>query len=123
MDYKLSSRTVRVAIDGELGIFETQTRFDICGLDGTVIDDAQGYGYKSAQAAHKAAAYKLKGGRQKASATKAFWRKNPYFAKKLADVLLINFKAPPSDAELIAFAAECGVPNFNPALIKALPSP
>ncbi len=26
MDYKLSSRTVRAAIDGELGTFETQTQ-------------------------------------------------------------------------------------------------
>lgn len=122
MNYTLKPRTVRVAIDGELGIFDTQTRFDICGLDGTVIDDAQGYGYKSAQAAHKAAAYKFKGGRQKTEVANLFWRKNPDFAKKLADVLLINFKTPPSDAALIAFATECGIPDFNPAFIKALPS-
>ena len=121
MNYQLKSRQVRVAIEEEFGIYEMQTRFDICDADGKVIDDAQGYGYKTAQSAHKAAAYKFKGGKQKADAAKAFWRKHKEFAKKLSDVLLINFKDPPSDPEIVAFAAECGISNFNPKFIKALP--
>lgn len=112
---------MRVAIDEEFGIFDTQTRFDICDADGKVIDDAQGYGYKTAQSAHKAAACKFKGGKQKAEAAKAFWRKHKDFAKKLSDRLLDNFKDPPTDAEIVAFAAECGVTHFNPKLVKALP--
>jgi hypothetical protein len=112
---------VRVAIDEEFGFFEMQTRFDICDIDGTVIDDAQGYGYKTAQSAHKAAAYKFKGGKQKVDAAKAFWRKHKDFAKKLSDVLLENIKDPPTDAQIVAFAAECDVTNFNPKLVKALP--
>lgn len=121
MNYQLEARTARVAIDEEFGIFETQTRFDICDADGKVVDNAQGYGYKTAQAAHKAAAYKFKGGKQKADAAKAFWREHKDFAKKLTNMLLDNFKDPPTDAEIVAFAAECGVANFNPGLVKALP--
>lgn len=121
MSYQLKSRQVRVAIDEEYDMYETQTRFDICDLEGKVMDNAQGYGYKTAQSAHKAATYKFKGGKQKADAAKAFWREHKEFAKKLSDVLLINFKDPPSDEEIVAFAAECAVSNFNPKFVKALP--
>ena len=121
MNYQLKSRQVRIAIDEEFGMYETQTRFDICDADRKVIDDAQGYGYKSAQSAHKAAAYKFKGGKHKADAATAFWRQNKEFARKLSDVLLVNFKAPPPDSEIAAFAAECGISNFNPKFVKALP--
>lgn len=121
MNYQLKARTVRVAIDEEFGIFDMQTRFDICDMDCNVIDDAQGYGYKTAQSAHKAAAYKLKGGKQKADAAKVFWRKHKDFAKKLSEVIMDNFKDPLTDAEIIAFAAECGIADFNPKLVKHLP--
>jgi len=57
----------------------------------------------------------------KVDAAKAFWRKHKDFAKKLSDVLLKNIKDPPTDAQIVAFAAECGVTNFNPKLVKALP--
>lgn len=121
MNYQLKARQVRIAIDKEFNIYETQTRFGICDADGKVVDDAQGYGYKSAQSAHKAATYKSKGGRQKAEAAKAFWRKHKDFAKKLSDMLLNNIKDPPTDAEMVAYAEECGVTDFNPKFVKALP--
>lgn len=121
MRYQLKSRVVRIPIDEAFGIFDTQTRFDICDMDGKVIDDAQGYGYKTAQSAHKAAAYKFKGGKQTSDSAKAFWRKHKYFANKLSNMLLDNFKEPPTDTEIVEFAAECGVSNFNPKLVNALP--
>ena len=40
-------------------------RFVITDDDGKVVDDAQGYGYKSKQKAHKAMWYKFQGGKQK----------------------------------------------------------
>lgn len=40
-------------------------RFSIADLDGKVIDDAQGWGFKSKQAAIKAAWYRFGGGKQK----------------------------------------------------------
>ncbi len=91
MNYQLKSRTVRIAIDEEFGIFDTQIRFDICDRDGNVIDDAQGYGYKTAQSAHKAASYKLNGGKRR------------------------------SDAAIIAFAAACGIIGFDPKMVRSLP--
>lgn len=121
MSYQLKSRQVRVAIDEEFSMYETQTRFDICDADGKVIDDAQGYGYKSAQSAHKAASYKFKGGKKKADEAKAFWRHHKEFAIKLSDLLLSSFKEPPSDADIIAFSVECGISDFNSKFVKALP--
>ena len=63
MNYQLKSRQVQIAMDAASGLYETQTRFDICDATGKVLDNAQGYGYKTAQSEHKAAAYKFKGGR------------------------------------------------------------
>ena len=65
MNYQLKSRQVQIAMDAASGLYETQTRFDICDATGKVLDNAQGYGYKTAQSAHKAAAYKFKGGRKR----------------------------------------------------------
>lgn len=122
MEYQLKSRIVRVAIDEEFGMYDDQTRFDIYDLKGNLIDDAQGYGYKSAQSAHKAAAYKFKGGKQKSDAAKLFWRKHPDFAEKMLDELIANVKEPLSDEEIIAFAAKCGIDNFDVKLLKSLSS-
>lgn len=121
MNYQLRSRDVRITIEEQLGIYDTQTRFDICDETGKVIDDAQGYGYKTAQAAHRAASYKFKGGKKKVDEAKAFWRQHKEFATKLSEAMEYSFKDPMSDEELVAFAAECGVLSFNPKLIKWLP--
>lgn len=43
-----------------------EKRFAIFSEGGKCLDNAQGYGYKTRQAAHKAAAYRYKGGRKKA---------------------------------------------------------
>lgn len=55
MGFNLKTRTVRVVTDEELGIFERQTRFVVCDDKGAVVDDAQGYGYKTEQDAREAA--------------------------------------------------------------------
>ena len=52
-----------------------QSRFAIADLSGKIIDDAQGYGYKTAQSAHKAASWKLKGGKEKDASQKSDYRK------------------------------------------------
>jgi len=41
-------------------------RYAIADTNGKIIDDAQGYGYKSKQAAYKVANYKFKGGKSRA---------------------------------------------------------
>lgn len=61
-----------------------------------LLDDAQGYGYKSVQAASKAGWYKFKGGKEKISITKkkalTFWSQNPDAAKDFNSELEYNFK-------------------------------
>ena len=47
------------------GFFNMETRFIIIDEDGVIVDDAQGYGYKTASKAHKAAWYKFNGGKKK----------------------------------------------------------
>ena len=123
-EYTLQSKTFKIEIDADFDMYDYQTRFVICGKDGAVIDDAQGYGYKTAQAAHKAAWYKLNGGKKKVDGAKKtaikFWRTHKDFAKALKNVLEINFKNPMTDQEIIEFASTHGVANFDPKMVKYL---
>lgn len=121
MEYQLTTRLVKIPIEPEFGLYEHQTRYDICDMQGNVIDDAQGYGYKTAQSAHKAAAYKFKGGKKKSDEAKAFWRKNKDFAKKLNYLLEVNFKDLPTNQEVIDFALENNVTDFKIEFVKHLP--
>jgi hypothetical protein len=61
-----------------------------------VLDDAQGYGYKSVESASKAAWYKYKGGKEKILSTAnkclQFWNQNPEAAKYFSDSMEWNFK-------------------------------
>ena len=74
-------------------------RFAISDESGKVVDDAQGYGYKTKQSAFKAMSWKLQGGKQKAeSQAKAFrsWLKedvkHPKIIKEFNDQMEWNFK-------------------------------
>lgn len=67
--------TKKVIISGE-------TRYVIVEkVTGKLLDDAQSYGYKTAQGAHKAGWYKFQLGREKMKsekiAAKKFWKKHP----------------------------------------------
>ncbi len=61
-----------------------------------VIDDAQGYGYKSLKSAEKAIWYKFKGGKQKIQNITAealfFWKKNPEVKSFVTAFYENNFK-------------------------------
>ena len=52
-------------VELKTGCSQYDPRFVIVGDDGKVLDDAQGYGYKSKQKAAKAMLYKFKGGKEK----------------------------------------------------------
>jgi len=62
-----------------------------------VLDNANGYGYKTRQNAEKAAWYKFKGGKGKKDAEKraatAFWRQHNDFGKAVQDYYETWFKA------------------------------
>lgn len=78
------------------GFSQEETRYAIADSSGVIIDDAQGYGYKSAKSASKAMWYKFKGGRSKMysdkSATINYWRDKKKIAQKIFDALELNFK-------------------------------
>lgn len=62
-----------------------------------ILDDAQGYGYKTAQNAAKAAWYKFNEGKKKldnrSTVAKEFWHKNKTVADEARDTLLSFAKA------------------------------
>lgn len=76
-----------------------EIRFAIADNSGKVLDDAQGYGYKSRQKAHLALNWKYLGGRNKSSQRKADfnkWKKSNATHKEIIDKFYecveINFK-------------------------------
>ncbi len=122
MSYKIVSRTVKTDID--YGIVDTENRYDIVSESGEIIDNAQGYGYKTYPSAQKAAGYKFKGGKQKTDAlkkqAKAFWKNNKAFGIELSELLDLNFKDPMTEAEINAFALEKGISGFDIKFIDHL---
>lgn len=68
-------------------VIERETRYVIVEKGtGKLLDDAHGYGYKTAQGAHKAGWYKYQGGREKISseksAAKKFWKQHQDIRKE-----------------------------------------
>lgn len=95
-----------------------------------VIDNANGYGYKTRQTAEKAAWYKFKGGKTKKDAEKreatAFWRQHTDFGKAVQEYYETWFKAiaygeTDPGADLQALAQEMGVEGFKKAFVEYLP--
>lgn len=112
MNYKISHRGSRFVI------------VDNCGK---VVDDAQGYGYTTAQKAHKAMWYKFGGGQQKINKEKreaiAFWREHRALEKAISDAYGCNFKELARDEiteeDLIdSVCANKGVPVFPKGYLK-----
>ncbi len=71
-------------------------RYAISDLSEKIIDNANGYGYKSIQAAHKAASYKLSGGKKKHDKTKieakSFMKKHPSVSGELESEMFYSLK-------------------------------
>lgn len=95
-----------------------------------VMDDAQGYGYKTSQSATKAAWYKFKGGKNKINSAKKeaalFWRNHKEFSKAVTDLLETWFKEIARgeiivDTEVYKLAEEMSIEGFNPKFLEYLP--
>jgi len=75
---------------------QSENRFMIIGDSGKVIDNAQGYGYKTINAAQKVIWYRFKGGKQKIQNIKSealfFWKNNPEIKSFVTDFYEYNFK-------------------------------
>ena len=76
--------------------YGTETRFAIAEEDGKIIDDAQGYGYTTAQKAHKAMWYKFQGGKKKIKNKeknrRIFFKQHIGLEEFLNDIMENNFK-------------------------------
>lgn len=69
---------------------DTPGRYIIIEAEGgVVLDDAQGYGYRSARNAYRAGWYKFKGGKAKDDAGKAWWKKHAEFAAELEEPMFL----------------------------------
>jgi thiamine kinase-like enzyme len=66
-----------VKVELKTGCDRFDPRYVIQDDDGKVVDDAQGWGYKSKQKAYKAMWYKFSGGKQKVS--ESINKKNEFF--------------------------------------------
>jgi hypothetical protein len=67
-------------------------RFIILDDNDQVIDDANGYGYKTYQNAEKRMWFKFKGGKEKLDIISKFWKENQHIYKYYIDLLEINCK-------------------------------
>lgn len=104
-------------------------RWVIVDLAGKLLDDAQGYGYKSHQNAIKAGWYKFGGGKEKIEVTKKrakdFWNRNKDFEKKVIDFEECCFKEilrgeRDSDEEIRSMALEMGIQDFDVGYLEHL---
>lgn len=111
MNYKIITKSI------DVDLYVTITRFIIISEDGEIIDDAQGYGYKTFQSAQKAAWYKLKGGKKKSADLKKqaywFWRTNSNFKQEIQHILEINCKNPNIKSEIKLYTKCKNITNFD----------
>jgi len=70
-----------------------EPRFIIVDDNGNVLDDAQGWGYTSAEKAHRAWGWKTnKKARKKDKSCAKWWKKHKEFSEKVSDLYLCNSK-------------------------------
>ena len=102
---------------------------------GVVLDDANGYGYKSAPNAYRAGWYKFKGGKSRVDAAKAWWRAHKDFYESLSDEMFYIAKdccgmddgGKTYDEEVresaVRMAEERGITDFKVEYLKHINSP
>lgn len=106
-------------------------RYEIVDTEtGEVVDNANGYGYKSKPNAYRAAWYKFGGGKAKVSSTENWWKKHESFRRRISDELFYIAKdccgaddgGKTFDAEVkeyaIRMAEELGIKDFKPEYLK-----
>ena len=71
-----------------------ETRYVIADDDGKIVDDAQGYGYKTKQNAMKAMWWKFKNGKRKHNELARWWKKSPndVLLRRIFEMEEINLK-------------------------------
>ena len=83
-------------VDSDGGCWGEEIRYAIADMQAKVVDDAQGYGYKSKQNACKAMWYKFQGGKSKTQSIKnrarVYWASRKDIAKAIENMLEDNFR-------------------------------
>ena len=97
---------------------------------GEVVDNANGYGYKSKPNAYRAAWYKFGGGKAKVDSTKSWWENHRGFYRRISDEMFYIAKdccgaddgGRTYEAELKDYAtrlaAELGIKDFRPEYLR-----
>ena len=93
MKIKKYTITTRVQVTDTLYDDEEESRYRIEDDDGKVIDDAQGYGYKTYRKAIKAMWYKFQGGREKLKDPEYLRERNIRLHKKAQKRLKEQYEA------------------------------
>lgn len=102
-----------------------ETRYIVVSLTtNKVIDDAQGYGYKTIQSAEKAMWYKYKGGKSKIDIAKKdaklFWKSNSEIKDDLEDIMFVEMKEGNklTNSELVLYVKNKYGKDIDPKWIK-----
>lgn len=103
--------------------FGQQKRWIIVDPNDKLLDDAQGYGYKSHDKARKLAWYKFEGGRKVIDDIKLWWKNNKNLSTALHNFEIDCFKEIARDEvdyneEAIRIAKELGITDFNVKYLK-----
>ena len=101
----LTFRIVKRPANKKSNQWEREDRWDIVDFEtGEIIDDAQGYGYKSQQKAAKAGWWKFKGGKGKTKTeekiVKVWMSNNAKYVDEYEEIVIYNFKEPLNEKEL-----------------------
>jgi len=95
-DYRVESYSVHKDPETIYDLASEELRYRVVdAITGKVLDDAQGYGYKSAQKAHAAWNFKRNGGYSQSVITAGKWLENhPAIIKEFEMICEINLKEP-----------------------------
>ncbi len=101
-----SFKIVKRPMDKTCNPWEQDDRWVIVDFrTGNIIDDAQGYGYKSPQKAAKAGWWKFKGGKIRTNneekIVKLWMSNNAKYVEEYENIVICNFKDLPSKNELV----------------------
>ena len=101
----LTFRIVKRPVNKKSNPWEREDRWNIVDFKtGAIIDDAQGYGYKTQQKAAKAGWWKFKGGKGKTKNEEKIvmlWMSNnAKYVEEYENIVISNFKELPNEKEL-----------------------
>lgn len=109
-----------------------ETRYVIADDDGKIVDDAQGYGYKTKQNAMKAMWWKFKNGKCKHDELARWWKKSPndVLLRRIFEMEEINLKELARGEftldDVFNYAADeagkLGIPDFDKEKFKFIHS-